>query len=238
MFEEQLVEHPPDVLWCLVVGGRGVLGQIESLDDECLLVSQILLQGLDVLVGGSQTAGEALLLALEHLQGDGVFVVSLEELGLLVLELVAGGGELTELLLRVLDHDGQLVAQRLLQGLTALWWELDLLVQPFDLILDEVSQGGAEGALRVLLGVPTQADEVLVGDLLRCRLRDDQSRATDAAVDRGLQVVRVADGPLTVDLAAQDGLDTLEGLGVSQGLVGPWVERSPIGDLAGVERIG
>jgi len=67
-----------------------------------------------VLGGGVQTAGDAVLLSLQDVEGDGVFVVSLEELALLVLELVAGGGELTELLLRVLDHDGQLVAQCLL----------------------------------------------------------------------------------------------------------------------------
>lgn len=85
-------------------------------------------------------------------------------------------------------------------------------------------------------GVLAQADEVLVGDLLRCRLQMT-GLEPDAAVDGGLQAA-VADSPLTVGLAAQDGLDTLEGLGVSQGLVGPWVERPAIRDLAGVERIG
>ena len=67
-----------------------------------------------MLGGGVQTAGDAVLLPLQHIEGDGVFVVSLEELGLLVLQLAAGGGELTELLGSVLDHDGQLVAQCLL----------------------------------------------------------------------------------------------------------------------------
>ena len=45
-----------------------------------------------MLGGGVQTAGDAVLLPLQHIEGDGVFVVSLEELALLVLELVAGGG--------------------------------------------------------------------------------------------------------------------------------------------------
>ena len=112
--EEELVEHPPDVLWCLVVGSGRVLSQVQRLGDEHLFVGEVMLEGLDVLGGPVQVLGDAVLLPLQHIEGDGVFVVSLEELALLVLELVAGGGELTELLLRVLDHDGQLVAQCLL----------------------------------------------------------------------------------------------------------------------------
>ena len=114
MVEEELVEHPADVVWCLVVGGGGVLGQIQGLGDEHLFVGEVMLESLDVLGGPVQVLGDAVLLSLQDVEGDGVFVVSLEELALLVLELVAGGGELTELLLRVLDHDGQLVAQCLL----------------------------------------------------------------------------------------------------------------------------
>ena len=83
-----------------------------------------------------------------------------------------------------------------------------------------------------------QADEVLVGDLLGRRLRDDQARAADAAVDGGFEVVRVADGALTVDLATQDGLDSLEGLGIGQRLVSAGVETTAVDNLAGVERIG
>ena len=112
--EEELVEHPPDVLWCLVVGSGRVLSQVQRLGDEHLFVGEVMLEGLDVLGGPVQVLGDAVLLPLQHIEGDGVFVVSLEELALLVLQLVAGGGELTELLLRVLDHDGQLVAQCLL----------------------------------------------------------------------------------------------------------------------------
>lgn len=108
--EEELVEHPPDVLWCSV--GRPCAGAgRSSLGDEHLFVGEVMLEGLDVLGGPVQVLGDAVLLPLQHIEGDGVFVVSLEELALLVLQLVAGGGELTELLFRVLDHDGQLVAQ-------------------------------------------------------------------------------------------------------------------------------
>ena len=50
--------------------------------------------------------------------------------------------------------------------------------------------------------------------------------------------MRVADGALAVDPAGQDSLDLLEGLLVYQRLVGAGVERSAIGDLAGVEGVG
>ena len=153
-------------------------------------------------------------------------------------ESLPGGGKLGQLLLGVLDHDSQLVAQGPLQFLTADWLQADVLVQRFDLLLDRLGQGGAEGAVGLLLGVAAQADEVLVGDLLGLRLRDDQAGAADAAVDGGFEVVRVADGALTVDLAAQDGLDSLEGLGIGQRLVGSGVEATAVDDLAGVERVG
>ena len=86
---EELVEHPADVVWCLVVGGGGVLSQIQGLGDEHLFVGEVMLESLDVLGGGVQTAGDAVLLSLQDVEGDGVFVVSLEELALLVLELVS-----------------------------------------------------------------------------------------------------------------------------------------------------
>ena len=127
MFEEELVEHASDVVWCLVVGVRGVLGQVEGLDDEVLPVPQILFQGLDVPISGSQTARNALLLVLEHVQGDGVLVVGLEELVPLMDESLPGGGKLGQLLLGVLDHDSQLVAQGPLQFLTADWLQACLL---------------------------------------------------------------------------------------------------------------
>ena len=43
MFEEQLVEHPPDVVWCLVVGSGRVLSEVQRLGDEHLFVFQVVL---------------------------------------------------------------------------------------------------------------------------------------------------------------------------------------------------
>ncbi|WP_448760402.1 hypothetical protein [Actinomyces oricola] len=126
--EEQLVEHAANVVWRLVVGGRGVLGQVEGLDNEVLPVPQILLQGLDVPISGSQTARDALLLGLEYFQGDSVLVVGLEELVPLMDESLPGGGQLGELLLGVLNHELELVAQGPLQLLTADWLQADVLV--------------------------------------------------------------------------------------------------------------
>lgn len=82
--EEELVEHPPDVVWYLVVGSGRVLGQVKRLGDEHLFVGEVVLEGLDVLGGPVQVLGDAVLLSLQDVEGDGVFVVSLEELGLLV----------------------------------------------------------------------------------------------------------------------------------------------------------
>ena len=41
--EEELVEHPPDVVWCLVVGSGRVLSEVQRLGDEHLFVFQVVL---------------------------------------------------------------------------------------------------------------------------------------------------------------------------------------------------
>ena len=51
MFEEQLVEHAADVVGCMMVGASHVLGDVQCLADQLLLVSQVLFQGLDTMVG-------------------------------------------------------------------------------------------------------------------------------------------------------------------------------------------
>ena len=52
MLEEQLVEHAADVIGCVVVGTGHVLGDVQCLADQFLLVSQVLFQGLDTAAGG------------------------------------------------------------------------------------------------------------------------------------------------------------------------------------------
>ena len=175
LVEEGLVEQAADVVGCLLVGVGGVLGQVEGLGDELLLGVQVLVQGGLPALDGGQLAGDAGLLGLESLQGDGVGVVGLEEFFALALQSAAVGRQVVQFLGGLLGQFRQLGVQGLLQLSAGVGVQADALVEAGDFVLDLFGQGGVEGAVGLFLGVAAQADEVFVGHVLGCGVGDDES---------------------------------------------------------------
>jgi len=150
----------------LPVGAGGVLGQVESLSDELLLDVQVLVQGGLPPLDGGQLVDDAGLFGFEHLQGEYVGVVSLEEFFALALQSAAVSRQVTQFPGGLFGQFRQLDVQGPLQLLAGGGMQVDALVEVGNLVLNLFDRGGAEGAAGLFLGVASQADEAFVGRIL------------------------------------------------------------------------
>ncbi|GMA24925.1 hypothetical protein GCM10025864_26840 [Luteimicrobium album] len=184
--------------------------------------------GVESTVHQVKLSADPVLLALEHGQRDRVGVVGLHESVLLVLQPVAVGGELAELVGFGEHETVELVVQHPGQRLPAARCDLHALVVVLDQVLDVLDEDGLPGAVGSL-GVPAGAHEVGVDvALVVLRVVHDESRAAGSAVDRAFQVVVVHLGRLGRALVrGEDGLHLIPDLGRNERVV-----RALVGDAA------
>ncbi|MDA8062330.1 MAG: hypothetical protein M0T80_07865 [Actinomycetota bacterium] len=92
--EERLVAEPAGLVLAALVDGVGVAEQVEAVFQLRAGLGVVAVEDLDP--GGDvfQLTVDAVLLALESGEGDGVGVIGVDELGLLGFELVPAAGQL------------------------------------------------------------------------------------------------------------------------------------------------
>lgn len=109
--EEDLVEHAPDLLWCMPVGVGGVLGELDGHSEVLFVLVEVDAEGFEVAIYGGEFQVEALLFGAERLDRDRIVVMSFEEFALLPLGFQLLGGEGLALPVRVFRDELQFLPQ-------------------------------------------------------------------------------------------------------------------------------
>nr|WP_081392122.1 hypothetical protein [Actinomyces naeslundii] len=205
--------------------------------DQGLPLCHLTLQPRHLPLHTAQLTAYPALLTLEDVKRNGVGVVSLEELVSLPFEPSPHGLRFRQPLSRLCYQHGHLPLQGGFEDSSLPRPQRHSVVEPDDLILNLLRQRCPKQALRLLLGVPPQADEVLIHHTAGLHIRHDETGTTDPAVDRRLQVVRVLDRPLTVDAGGQQRLHRLVRRPIHQGLMAPGIVHPLVDHLTDVEGI-
>ncbi|MDQ4113909.1 MAG: hypothetical protein M3306_22850 [Actinomycetota bacterium] len=226
--EERLVAQPAVSVVAAGVDVGAVLQQVQGVVQVRAGVGVLAVVGVEAAVHLVELACDAVLLSLEDGERDRVGVVGLQEPVLLVLQSVAVGGELGELVGFGGHESVELVVQHPGQRLASGRGELDALVVVLDQVLDVLDEDGLPRAVGPL-GVPARAHEVGVDVAVPVlRVRHDQTRSAGSAVDGAFQVVVVNLGRLGYALVrGEDGLHLVPDLRRDQRFV-----RALVGDAA------
>jgi len=234
--EEDGVEEFLEAGWGVWVGVE-VVAVFE--EGECF--AQVLFDAFTVSVEAGEFpgdvvkfAGEAGLFGFEEVEGDGVGVVSFEELGLLGFEFAGLGGELLGMGVLAGVDVVEFEAKVFLDGLSVFGGDVDVVVEVGNASVDFVDEDGFEGAL-VAVALAVGADEVWI-DLAVSGFGvvDDEPAATLAAADGGFEVVVVDALAFAVAVLVEDGLDALPSGVIDEGLVFAGVLDALVGDDAAV----
>lgn len=180
----------------------------------------------------------AVLLAFEDAQRDGVGVVGLHEPVLLAFEPIAVRGEPGELVGLGGHEPVELMVQHPGERVLLGRCDLDSLVVVLDELLDVLDEHGLAAAVGAL-GVPTGAHEVAVDVAVAVlRVGDDEPRAALSAMDRALEVVAVHLGRFDGALVrGQHRLDLVPDLGRDQRRVVALVAGASIDHVTLVVRV-
>ncbi|MFT8986994.1 MAG: hypothetical protein ABF966_02015 [Bifidobacterium psychraerophilum] len=239
LLEERLIAGPSQRIILTHIQLVAIARQSQAVVQVGLGLVVFHVPGLDLHLQERQAPADALLLALEQVDGDGSRVVGLEQLASLVQQVASLGfvgvalpaGDVMQLV--------ELRDDQFAQGDDDVLGYLDAPVVVLDGGLDVGHVHGMPLAFGAL-GMPARAQEIRIDDALAApRIAQDKPGITLTAINAAFQIMvvglRLPPGEVMI---GQDRLDTVPDFFGHQGLVQAVVGRAPERDLPFVVGIG